>query len=478
MNEQINSQTTHPKKELARGDVRHKTMSESGQILDGFLSRPGSGVSGHTFCCSRSIMHCVSVSATKALRLKLCCAAAPQVKARLCGARRRGSWGGGPSGYSHPSPTPDQDTHCGEDQIFPQKALQLTGLFQDLVLPPPLTHPGAPPCHELRAEWSGQDRARAAAAVGATPVSRRGTHETFSCSHCQRKVGCSPAEAWPPFCWRGGARRRASASGWGAEWAELLRQYIRLAPFSEVPPLAKQRDIAATRPVHARGRCAKSKKSSFESEGSAPHQAPPPPQPAVPHPQAGARREQWPQGASAARGAAAWRGGSAFSGFSGAHPGAQIHASRRASAPTRRAARARGGGGCNLSVRMAGTGSRHVDSKEVRVIFCLHFGREFTYKPVFWLFRTFHNLSRVGARYLEIPAFAPRSEPPHARAPGAQMIRIASGSSLAFQRLSRATLKFILSVRLAETRFPGPLLNRSVTESRSVSTRGITMTYS
>eukprot|EP00661_Eupelagonemidae_sp_cell13_P024383 gene24383-biopygen1365 len=37
-------------------------------------------------------------------------------------------------------------------------------------------------------------------------------------------------------------------------------------------------------------------------------------------------------------------GGSEFSGFSGAHLGAQIRASRRASAPTRRAARARGGG--------------------------------------------------------------------------------------------------------------------------------------
>eukprot|EP00661_Eupelagonemidae_sp_cell13_P015250 gene15250-biopygen14251 len=44
-------------------------------------------------------------------------------------------------------------------------------------------------------------------------------------------------------------------------------------------------------------------------------------------------------------------------------------------------------------------------------------------------FRNFHNLSRVGARDLESPAFAPRSEPPHARAPGVQIIRMASGTS-------------------------------------------------
>eukprot|EP00661_Eupelagonemidae_sp_cell13_P016404 gene16404-biopygen21789 len=63
------------------------------------------------------------------------------------------------------------------------------------------------------------------------------------------------------------------------------------------------------------------------------------------------------------------------------------------------------------------------------------------YRPVpSWRpFRNFRNLPRVGARDLEMPAFAPRSEPPHAHAPGAQMIRMASGR---------------------------PLLNRSVTESR------------
>eukprot|EP00661_Eupelagonemidae_sp_cell13_P012292 gene12292-biopygen12467 len=55
----------------------------------------------------------------------------------------------------------------------------------------------------------------------------------------------------------------------------------------------------------------------------------------------------------------------------------------------------------NLGVRLAETVSRH--------------------------FRNFRNLSRVGARDLEIPAFAPRSEPPHARAKWCPMIRMASG---------------------------------------------------
>eukprot|EP00661_Eupelagonemidae_sp_cell13_P010656 gene10656-biopygen4798 len=68
-------------------------------------------------------------------------------------------------------------------------------------------------------------------------------------------------------------------------------------------------------------------------------------------------------------------------------------------------------------------------------------------------FRIFRLLSRVGARDLEIPAFAPRSQPPHARAPGAQTIRMASdGGSLDSQRLSLDTLPFIPSVQLAETR--------------------------
>eukprot|EP00661_Eupelagonemidae_sp_cell13_P007007 gene7008-biopygen20969 len=50
-------------------------------------------------------------------------------------------------------------------------------------------------------------------------------------------------------------------------------------------------------------------------------------------------------------------------------------------------------------------------------------------KSAFWHLRTFRILSWVGARNLGIPAFAPRSEQPHARAPGAQMIRMASGST-------------------------------------------------
>eukprot|EP00661_Eupelagonemidae_sp_cell13_P010301 gene10301-biopygen7752 len=44
---------------------------------------------------------------------------------------------------------------------------------------------------------------------------------------------------------------------------------------------------------------------------------------------------------------------------------------------------------------------------------------------------------------------------------------MASGSSLAFRRLSRATLKFILSVRLAETREHREASRASVTDSRS-----------
>eukprot|EP00661_Eupelagonemidae_sp_cell13_P002764 gene2764-biopygen23088 len=44
----------------------------------------------------------------------------------------------------------------------------------------------------------------------------------------------------------------------------------------------------------------------------------------------------------------------------------------------------------------------------------------------------FAFLPRVGARDLGIPAFTPRSGPPHARAPGAQKIWVVPGSSLAF----------------------------------------------
>eukprot|EP00661_Eupelagonemidae_sp_cell13_P025634 gene25634-biopygen15051 len=54
-----------------------------------------------------------------------------------------------------------------------------------------------------------------------------------------------------------------------------------------------------------------------------------------------------------------------------------------------------------------------------------------------------------------------RSEPPRARAPGAQMIRMDSGNSLAFQRLSRDTPNCILSVRLAKPAFWCVELTRS-----------------
>eukprot|EP00661_Eupelagonemidae_sp_cell13_P022363 gene22363-biopygen11745 len=43
------------------------------------------------------------------------------------------------------------------------------------------------------------------------------------------------------------------------------------------------------------------------------------------------------------------------------------------------------------------------------------------------LFALFAFLSRVGARDLGIPAFAPRFGPPHTRAPGAQMVWMESG---------------------------------------------------
>eukprot|EP00661_Eupelagonemidae_sp_cell13_P018739 gene18739-biopygen15995 len=63
--------------------------------------------------------------------------------------------------------------------------------------------------------------------------------------------------------------------------------------------------------------------------------------------------------------------------------------------------------------------------------------------------RGLRAVGRGRAGWSECPpgtlAFAPRCEPPRARAPGAQMIRLASGSSLAFQRLSRDTPSFGLS---------------------------------
>eukprot|EP00661_Eupelagonemidae_sp_cell13_P007268 gene7268-biopygen12036 len=57
-------------------------------------------------------------------------------------------------------------------------------------------------------------------------------------------------------------------------------------------------------------------------------------------------------------------------------------------------------------------------------VFFLHFDRRITYKTVFFDIRTLRNLSRVGAKDLQIPVFAPRSKLPHERAPGAQMLRM------------------------------------------------------
>eukprot|EP00661_Eupelagonemidae_sp_cell13_P024832 gene24832-biopygen5964 len=76
----------------------------------------------------------------------------------------------------------------------------------------------------------------------------------------------------------------------------------------------------------------------------------------------------------------------------------------------------------NLGVRLAETGSRHVDSKEIRE--SCSFGH-----------------------------FMPCSQPLCTCAKWSPMIRMTSGSSLTSQRLSRITLFSILSVRLAETGF-------------------------
>eukprot|EP00661_Eupelagonemidae_sp_cell13_P013614 gene13614-biopygen11085 len=54
--------------------------------------------------------------------------------------------------------------------------------------------------------------------------------------------------------------------------------------------------------------------------------------------------------------------------------------------------------------------------------------------------------------------FAPRCEPHPARAKCGLMIRMRSGSRLAFQRLSRDTLKSILGVKVGGNVFPGRTL--------------------
>eukprot|EP00661_Eupelagonemidae_sp_cell13_P017381 gene17381-biopygen18876 len=100
----------------------------------------------------------------------------------------------------------------------------------------------------------------------------------------------------------------------------------------------------------------------------------------------------------------------------------------------------------NPGVRLAERWRWGSIKKETRKsMYFLHVGRGITYEiRVLAVSTLFAFLSRVGARDLGIPAFAPRSGPPHARAPGAQMIRIASGSSLAFQRLPPRTPNSIL----------------------------------
>eukprot|EP00661_Eupelagonemidae_sp_cell13_P017358 gene17358-biopygen3851 len=59
--------------------------------------------------------------------------------------------------------------------------------------------------------------------------------------------------------------------------------------------------------------------------------------------------------------------------------------------------------------------------------------------------------SNIGVRALGNPAFAPRSGPHAAHAPGAQMIRMPAGRSLALQGWSRDTPNFNLSFQLVET---------------------------
>eukprot|EP00661_Eupelagonemidae_sp_cell13_P016986 gene16986-biopygen9829 len=237
-------------------------------------------------------------------------------------------------------------------------------------------------------------------------------------------------------------------------------------------------------------------KLSFESEGSAPHQAPPPPGRARCRRREGGRRKAHGGrsvasrrlGATAAGGRAdgcpgVRGGGVGIPGFPGAHPGAQIRASRRASAPHgARPGRAEGADGTGGWSSFPTTVSGHSPvpswrkrgpgtwiQKECTFYFFWHFDRGITYKiRVFGSFAIFTICHGWEQEPWESRPFASRSGPPHACAPGAQMIRMASGSSLAFQRLSRDTPPFILSVRLAETREHREASRASVTESRSV----------
>eukprot|EP00661_Eupelagonemidae_sp_cell13_P025390 gene25390-biopygen13514 len=63
----------------------------------------------------------------------------------------------------------------------------------------------------------------------------------------------------------------------------------------------------------------------------------------------------------------------------------------------------------------------------------------------------FHFSPRAAQSSTGFSSFAPRCEPPRARAPGAQMIRMGAGSSPALQRLSRPTIYAILSARVGKS---------------------------
>eukprot|EP00661_Eupelagonemidae_sp_cell13_P009171 gene9171-biopygen19699 len=200
-------------------------------------------------------------------------------------------------------------------------------------------------------------------------------------------------------------------------------------------------------------------KFSFECESSAPHQAPPPPPPpwmggwmggwtsaaraifSAPPVSAAARpTDRWWSGrgwesahhlrTSGGRGAGAsgWEDGVArcvcVGGGGVADPGAQIRASRRAFAPTRRAVRARGWGGMgpevgpafrrlsrdtlfsNHGVRLAETRSTELAEKEFA-------------NSALWSYKIcdlrISGIEHCGARVPRNSSFAPRSEPPRAR---------------------------------------------------------------
>eukprot|EP00661_Eupelagonemidae_sp_cell13_P018399 gene18399-biopygen5418 len=108
------------------------------------------------------------------------------------------------------------------------------------------------------------------------------------------------------------------------------------------------------------------------------------------------------------------RCGRGFSGFSGAPPGAQISASRRASAPTRRATRARGGGGWDRRlVQLSNDGLGRVISQILAsgwrkrcpgmwvqkkcVLFGILVVKSHT-KPAFWQFSHFSHFVTGGSK--------------------------------------------------------------------------------